>query len=83
MHVDFMPKMHPSQMWVTFEDQVLVARVSRGHVWLTGLRKPPTIRTLQKRSWDGISKSVTNHKVEPDGYGPDGAPAWELVMGLI
>ncbi len=43
----------------------------------------PSVRTLKKWSSDGIAKSVTGHRVEPDGYGPDGSPSWLLVFGLI
>ncbi len=42
--------------------------------------KEPSLRTLEKWSSDGIAKSVTGHRVEPDGYGPDGSPSWLLVM---
>lgn len=45
--------------------------------------KEPSLRTLEKWSSDGIAKSVTGHRVEPDGYGPDGSPSWLLALGLI
>jgi hypothetical protein len=45
--------------------------------------KVPSIKTLEKWNDDGISKTVTGHKVEPDGYGPDGSPSWLLVLGMI
>ncbi len=45
--------------------------------------KEPSVRTLEKWSQDGVAKSVTGHRVEPDGYGPDGSPSWLLALGLI
>lgn len=43
----------------------------------------PSEKTLMKWSDDGIAKSVTGARVEPDGYGPDGSPSWLLALGLI
>ncbi len=45
--------------------------------------KPPTMKTLEKYSFDGISKSVTGKRCEPDGHSEDGAPSWLLVLGMI
>ena len=45
--------------------------------------KPPTMKTLEKYSLDGVAKSVTGKRCEPDGYGPDGSPSWLLVLGMI
>lgn len=45
--------------------------------------KAPSNSTLEKWCDDGVAKTVTGHKVEPDGYGPDGSPSWLLAMGLI
>lgn len=46
-------------------------------------RKPPGLATLERQSNDGVCMTVTGHKVEPDGFGPDGSPSWLLVMGVI
>ena len=45
--------------------------------------KVPTISALMKMSNDGIVKSLTGERVEPDGYGNDGSPSWLLVLGYI
>ncbi len=50
---------------------------------LSGFTKPPSMNTLEKWSNDGVAKSVTGARVEPDGYGPDGSPSWLLVLGFI
>ena len=50
---------------------------------LHGFPKPPSMNTLEKWSEEGVAKSVDGHRVEPDGYSPDGSPSWMLVMGLI
>ena len=83
VHIDFSPKKWSGSMFVHFGDTVIIASISTANKWIKAISKPPTINTLEKRQWNGISKSVTGHKVEPDGYGPDGSPSWELVVGII
>ena len=41
------------------------------------------MNTLEKWSSDGVAKSVTGQRVEPDGWGVDGAPSWLLAIGVI
>lgn len=83
VHVDFMPQTNPGKIWITYNGEVKLSLTQFAYKWLTGFQKPPTIATLQKRSYNGISKSVTGKTVEPDGFGPDGSPSWELVIGII
>lgn len=83
VHIDFSPKKYPSQMFITIGDTVKVSRLTHAHKWIKGISKPPTIKTLERRAWNGISKSVTGKKVEADGYSYDGSPAWEMVLGII
>lgn len=45
--------------------------------------KKPSLSTLRKWSYDGVAKTVTGHKTELDGHGPDGSPSWFLLMGMI
>ncbi len=45
--------------------------------------KPPTMKTLEKYSFDSVAKSVTGKRCEPDGYAEDGSPSWLLVLGMI
>lgn len=45
--------------------------------------KAPSVRTLEKWSDDGVAKSVTGKRCEPDGYGDDGSPSWLLALGYI
>lgn len=83
VHIDFMPKTTPGTILITFGDEVKHSMVRFAHQWLNGFKKPPTLSTLEKRSWTGKHKSVTGKTVEADGYGPDGSPSWELVLGII
>ena len=83
VHVDFSPRTFAGKMWVTYNGETKMSRCVTAANWLKGFRKPPTIKTLQKYSWDGIAKTVTGCKTEPDGYGPDGSPSWMLVVGII
>ena len=50
---------------------------------LKGFSKPPSFRAMEKWMSDGIAKTITGKRTEPDGYGPDGSPSWLLVLGLI
>lgn len=45
--------------------------------------KMPSMKSLEKWSDEGICKSVSGHRVEPDGYGPDGSPSWLLALGMV
>jgi hypothetical protein len=50
---------------------------------LDGYPKMPTVARLEKMSNDGIAATPMGERVEPDGYGPSGAPSWLLVAGVI
>jgi hypothetical protein len=52
-------------------------------VRITSAFKAPSAATLNRWTWDGICKTPTGHRVEPDGHGPDGSPAWLLALGFI
>ncbi len=45
--------------------------------------KAPSLKTLEKWSYDGVAKSIGGKRVEPDGYDENGLPSWMLVMGII
>lgn len=53
------------------------------HQYLKGYPKMPGLASLERMSYDGIAKTPTGHRVEPDGYGPDGSPSWLLVSGYV
>jgi hypothetical protein len=46
-------------------------------------KKPPSMRTLEKWSMDGVAKATDGCRVEPDGTCPHGAQSWLLKMGLV
>jgi len=52
------------------------------HKYVSGFSKVPGEHALFEMA-EGIAKSVTGKRVEPDGYGPDGFPSWLLALGLI
>ena len=43
----------------------------------------PDEEELHRLVCDSICPSITGDNVEPDGHGPDGAPSWMLVLGLV
>jgi len=51
--------------------------------FLSRIIKVPSLETMEEWMDQGIAKSITGKRVEPDGYGPDGSPSWLLVLGLI
>lgn len=79
----FSPKVYPSKYFLVYDNFIGSGQVSFANKKLSGINKPPTLSTLERRNSSGISKSVTGKIVEPDGFGPDGSPSWELVMGII
>ena len=47
------------------------------------IKKPPTITTLNKWSFDGVAKALDGCRVEPDGVCPHGKPSWLMALGYI
>lgn len=64
-------------------DRVKVISIDNAHKYLTGFSDIPSIKTLDRWSLNGIAKTPTGKKVEPDGYGTDNSPSWFLVLGII
>ena len=83
VHIWFSPKVHPQYLFIQSGDEVKISKARFGFDKFSKITKCPSTTTLQKYSWNGISKSVVGEKVEADGYGPTGAPSWELVLGVI
>ncbi len=48
----------------------------------TNVFKAPTMRSLERWTYDGIAESVLGNRVEPDGWDSYGAPSWLLVAGM-
>lgn len=51
--------------------------------WKGPFRKAPSIRTMEKWSYDGIARAMDGCKVEPDGKCPHDTPSWMMVLGII
>lgn len=64
-------------------DKPTVLKIVNLHKYFAGMSKPPTMSALEKMNDKGVCSTVTGARVEPDGYGPDGAPSWLLVMGMV
>ena len=43
----------------------------------------PSMTTMRKWLDDGVAKTPTGKKTEPDGYAEDGSPSWLLALGYI
>jgi hypothetical protein len=83
VHIDFC-ETRPGRIYVTVGETVYqTGLANKAHERFTGIGKVPGFRTLEKYSNDGIAKTVTGEKTEPDGFGSDGSPSWMLVVGII
>jgi len=51
--------------------------------WAQSIRELPSPKALEEWLYDGICPTPTGDEVEPDGYGPDGAPSWLRALHLI
>ena len=49
---------------------------------VSGFTKPSNA-TMEKWVSDGVAKTPTGKKTEPDGYADDGSPSWLLALGYI
>jgi hypothetical protein len=45
--------------------------------------KVPGSAALERMVDDGVAKTVTGKRAEPDGFGDDDSPSWLLVLGYI
>lgn len=45
--------------------------------------REPSMKSLEKWTFDSVCKSVGGVNVEPDGFDHNGYPSWLLVKGLI
>ncbi len=45
--------------------------------------KAPSLKTMEKWSYNGIARATDGCKVEPDGKCPHGHNSWLIVAGVI
>jgi len=45
--------------------------------------KVPSLKTLEKWTFDSVCKSVSGKRCEPDGHGDDKSPSWLLALHMI
>jgi hypothetical protein len=67
----------------TSDNRKFYIRPSGAHKKLRGFRKPPSIKMLEKWSYDGVAKTIIGTRIEPDGYDRYGFPSWLIVEGII
>lgn len=46
-------------------------------------KKPPSIKTMERWSMDGVAEATDGCRVEPDGICPHGNPSWLLKLGYV
>jgi hypothetical protein len=84
----FFSEKNTRQAKFVFNGATLGLRIDNLHKTVKGtkgvkFRPAPSLKTLEKQNFDGVCTTVTGHRVEPDGFGPDGTPSWNLVLGII
>ena len=50
---------------------------------VTSVKRPPSLKMLEKWTMDGVAESVSGCRVEPDGKDADGWASWLMVAGII
>jgi hypothetical protein len=73
----------PDFLHYEYNGSVRISRCSTAYLNFTGFSKPPTLPTLERYSNDGVAKTPTGERTEPDGFGQDGSPSWLLVLAII
>lgn len=63
--------------------RIVKIRSSSGYRYFSKFTNPPSVKTMEKWMDEGVAKTLTGHRTEPDGHGLDGSPSWLLVMGMI
>ena len=71
------------RIYFEYNGSARAASIVNAHNSFTGFNKPPGMAALERYSNDGVAKTCTGHRTEPDGTGPDGSPSWLLVIGVI
>lgn len=51
--------------------------------WKKQVKSLPSMATIERWLNDGVCETPTGHRVEPDGFGPDGVPSWLLILGFV
>ncbi len=72
-----------SRIYFDYNGSLRVISCQRAFGNITGVNKCPSLSTLNKWTMDGIAKTVTGQRTEPDGTGSDGSPSWLLAIGVI
>ena len=77
---------------VITDKDVVVHGAPAVHTWKTSISRlpdtvsgftKPSVTTMTKWMNDGVAKTPTGKRTEPDGYGDDNSPSWLLALGLI
>jgi len=81
----YFSEVNPSRLFIYDETtgRELTLRMTSASQVLSGFKKSPGIKSLERMSFDGVVTTPTGQRTEPDGYGSDGSPSWLLVLGLI
>ena len=63
-------------------DDAIASLTAKGYTVMK-CSAPPSIKTLEKWSMDGVAKATDGCRVEPDGVCKHGHKSWLLQVGVI
>lgn len=72
-----------SSVRVTLGDAAVVMSYQAASKFLTKFKPAPSMKTLEKMTYDGVATTPLGSRTEPDGYGIYGEPSWPIALGLI
>jgi hypothetical protein len=60
-----------------------LAKVAALPEWQRTTKRLPSNNQIREWTYDSVCETPSGDTVEPDGVGPDGAPSWLRILGLI
>lgn len=79
----YFSEVRPGRVYFDYAGSLRAAITANGYKNFTKFQKEPGLKSLERMAFDGVAKTVTGYRTEPDGYGKDGSPSWLLVLGHI
>lgn len=72
-----------SSVRVILDDTAVAMPYQVASKFLTKFKPAPSMKALEKMTYDSIATTPLGSRTEPDGHGIYGEPSWLIAMGLI
>jgi hypothetical protein len=60
-----------------------MAKLAKMEAWRLEIVELPSMDQVREWATDSVCETTSGDEIEPDGYGPDGAPSWLVALCLI